>query len=55
MPIPDYQSLMLPLLKSISDGQEHLMTDVIRRILSNQFALTDEKKDERCYLVECRR
>jgi restriction system protein len=43
MPIPDYQTLMLPLLKSISDGQEHLMTDVIME-LSNQLALSDEER-----------
>jgi hypothetical protein len=28
MPIPDFQSLMLPLLKSLADGQERVMQDV---------------------------
>jgi hypothetical protein len=27
--IPDYQSLMLPVLKLASDGEEHRMSDVV--------------------------
>lgn len=43
MPIPDYQTLMLPLLKSISDKQEHVMREVIVD-LSNQFGLSEEER-----------
>jgi len=45
MAIPDYQTLMLPLLKSISDGQEHKTRDIFNS-LSNEFGLTEEEKKE---------
>jgi restriction system protein len=45
MAIPDYQKLMLPLLKSISDGQEHKTRDVVDS-LSNEFGLTEEERKE---------
>jgi len=45
MAIPDYQTLMLPLLKSISDRQEHKMRDIIE-LLSNEFNLTEEERKE---------
>ncbi len=40
--IPDYQTLMLPLLKRISDGKEHKMRD-LTELLANDFALTEEE------------
>ncbi|MEC4815298.1 MAG: restriction endonuclease [Scytonema sp. PMC 1069.18] len=43
--IPDYQYLMLPLLKILQDRQEHNLTEVIE-ILANQFQLTDEYRKE---------
>jgi restriction system protein len=43
MSVPDYQTIMLPLLRAVGDGQEHLMTDVITE-LSNEFKLTDEER-----------
>jgi len=43
--IPDYQSLMLPLLKLVSDGQEHKYRDLIER-LANEFQVTDEERKE---------
>lgn len=46
MAIPDYQSLMLPLLKLAADGQEHRLSDVTE-VLANQFALTKEERQER--------
>lgn len=46
MAIPDYQSLMLPLLKLAADGQEHRLTEATE-ILANQFALTAEERQER--------
>ncbi len=43
--IPDYQSIMLPLLKTVSDKQEHKFRDIIER-LSLQFKLTEEQRKE---------
>lgn len=43
MPIPDYQTLMLPFLKLAADGKEHLLKDSYQ-ILSDQFGLTEEEK-----------
>lgn len=44
MPIPDYQSIMLPLLKFISDEKEHSSNEAILNMIS-YFNLTDEEKD----------
>lgn len=43
--IPDYQSLMLPLLKQVSDRQEHKYRDLIEK-LASEFHLTDEERKE---------
>ncbi len=43
--IPDYQSIMLPLLKLISDKQEHKFRDIIEE-LAKQFKLTDDERKE---------
>lgn len=43
--IPDYQSIMLPLLRSISDNKEHKMRDVTDR-LASQLGVTEEEKKE---------
>ena len=43
--IPDYQSLMLPLLKLVSDGQEHKYRDLIES-LAIEFQVTDEERKE---------
>jgi restriction endonuclease Mrr len=32
MPIPDYQSLMLPVLRQLSDRREHPVAEVRQRI-----------------------
>ncbi len=40
--IPDFQSLMLPLLKLISDGKEYKMRS-LEEILADQFSLTKEE------------
>ncbi len=45
MPIPDYQSAMLPLLKLVADGREYKFNDLVE-ILSEQFHLTEEEKSE---------
>jgi len=43
--IPDYQTLMLPLLKLVSDGQEHKYRDIIEN-LATEFKVTDEERKE---------
>lgn len=42
MPIPDYQTLMLPLLTVLRDGREHGVRDA-RDLIARQFALSDEE------------
>src|ERR1035437_4453967 len=43
--IPDYQSLMLPLLKLVSDKQEHKYRDLIED-LATEFNMTEEERKE---------
>jgi len=43
MPIPDYQTLMLPLLRLAGDAQEHRFRDAIEQ-LASEFSLTDEER-----------
>ena len=45
MPIPDYQSLMLPLLKHLSDSEIHVFKDTIE-YLAKEFQLTDDDLTE---------
>jgi restriction system protein len=45
MTVPDYQSVMLPLLKALGDGDEHSLHEVIET-LADQFELTDEERRE---------
>ena len=40
--IPDFQTLMLPLLKSIADEKNHSMKDTAIH-LANEFKLTEEE------------
>jgi restriction system protein len=41
--IPDYESIMLPLLKIAADGKEHRISDVVQQ-LQSQFGLTDDER-----------
>jgi len=50
MPIPDYQTLMLPLLKEISDGKEHYIRDTVDH-LAQVFGLTEDEQKAR--LASC--
>jgi len=43
MAIPDFQTIMLPLLKMASDGREHSVREA-REALASEFELTDEEK-----------
>ena len=45
MAIPDYQSLMLPLLKVAADGKVHTKRDAVNE-LAQRFKLTDEELKE---------
>ncbi|NIE67054.1 restriction endonuclease [Burkholderia sp. Ax-1719] len=44
MSIPDYQSLMLPFLRAIANGQEHRFREVVE-LLANEHQLSDEKRN----------
>ncbi|MBN2734459.1 MAG: restriction endonuclease [Methanomicrobiaceae archaeon] len=46
MPVPDYQTLMLPVLKCVSDGQEHASKE-LRQKISKTLQLSDEDLAER--------
>ena len=45
MAIPDYQTLMLPVLKLASDGKEHKFSQAVE-MLANEFGLTTEERIE---------
>jgi restriction system protein len=45
MAIPDYEELMLPVLRVASDGQEHRIGDVIEQV-ANNFRLTGEERNQ---------
>src|SRR5438445_9961602 len=45
MPIPDFQSLMLPLVKFAADGAEHTNTEAAEH-LANGFGLSEQDRKE---------
>lgn len=45
MAIPDYQTIMLPLLKAVSDSKEHKFRDLIEK-LAIGFNLTEIERKE---------
>ena len=45
MPVPDFQSLMLPLLKIAGDGNEHTTSEVLES-LAQQFGLSEMERNE---------
>src|SRR6266851_5901474 len=45
MAIPDYQTLMLPVLKVAGDGQEHRIGDVVNQ-LARDFGLTEQERQQ---------
>ncbi len=45
MPIPDYQSLMLPVLRLSADGEEHKFGEAVED-LANTFELADDERNE---------
>ena len=46
VPIPEYQSLMLPVLRIVEDGKEHPVSEMRQRI-ANQLGLTEDELAER--------
>lgn len=46
MPIPDYETLMLPVLKLLDDQKEHPIND-LEQAISEDFGLTDDEKQQR--------
>jgi hypothetical protein len=45
MAVPDFQTLMLPLLELANDGQQHTYTDSVER-LSQEFQLSDDDRSQ---------
>jgi restriction system protein len=45
MAIPDFQSIMLPVLKFAGDGKEHSLRETIEA-LAEEFALTNDERNE---------
>ena len=45
MTIPDFQTIMLPLLKSVSDGSEHQIQEIIKN-LADWFVLSEQERSE---------
>jgi restriction system protein len=45
MAIPDYQSIMLPVLKLANDGKEHSFRETVKR-LADEFRLTEEERQQ---------
>ena len=45
MPIPDYQTLMLPLLKLAADGNVHAKRDAVNE-LDAQFGVSEDERKE---------
>ncbi|MCL6446453.1 MAG: restriction endonuclease [Alicyclobacillus sp.] len=45
MPIPDYQTLMLPLLRLAADKQEHVFSETVEQ-LATEFLLTSDERRE---------
>ena len=45
MPVPDYQSLMLPLLQFVEDGKDHTLAQAAE-IIANKWGLSEEERNE---------
>lgn len=45
MPVPDYQSIMLPLLKAVSNGKEFKFREIVE-VLAAEFELTEDERRE---------
>jgi len=45
MAVPDFQTLMLPLLKLASDGQQHTLAEAVER-LALEFQLSEDDRTQ---------
>ncbi len=45
MTIPDFQTIMLPLLQQFSDGKEHSLNEILEK-LAHHYSLTDQEQNE---------
>jgi restriction system protein len=45
MPIPDYETMMLPILKFLCDGKEHSLGEVLEHVYK-EFSVTEKEKKE---------
>lgn len=45
VPIPDFQTIMLPLLRHIVDGKEHTIKE-ITEAMADHFQLTEEERNQ---------
>ena len=43
--IPDFQTIMLPLLKKISNGNEYKLDEIVN-LMAKEFEVTDEERKE---------
>jgi restriction system protein len=43
--IPDYQSLMLPLLEKLADKKEHVFRDLVEELAEDFKVSEDERKE----------
>jgi restriction system protein len=43
MAVPDFQTLMLPLLKRLGDGREHRFSDAVEA-LADEFGLSEDER-----------
>ena len=46
MPVPDFQTIMLPLLESVGDGNEYSVSELVD-LLADKFELTSAERSER--------
>lgn len=46
MPIPDFQTLMRPILEFLSDGKEHTINEIVQA-MSDRFDLTQDERNQR--------
>lgn len=53
MPIPDFQTIMLPFLKSVRDGNEYRISEETQS-LADEFKLTEDERNERITSGEAR-
>ena len=54
MAIPDYQTIILPLLRFAGDQQEHSLREAVNQLAERYFKLTEEERKDIAKLVHFR-